>query len=171
MIIVKCVFQFANLLFVGEIYESWYDWLPADAELEQQKKFTWNINTHRARELSVKCWKSNTLENTVDKQQRNYTQNYVHLFNLISNTSFQVVTLVLYTYFIAALVGRQMLPNPPGTTGTDNDLYFPLFTALQVSKMQSYNMQNIREIHVANIAVFLGSLTQNETETQIEIET
>ncbi|XP_053956945.1 uncharacterized protein LOC128862392 isoform X1 [Anastrepha ludens] len=41
----------------------------------------------------------------------------------------QVVTLVLYTYFIAALVGRQMLPNMPDAK--DPDLYFPLFTVLQ----------------------------------------
>ncbi|XP_058975706.1 bestrophin-2 isoform X3 [Musca domestica] len=41
----------------------------------------------------------------------------------------QVVTLVLYTYFIAALVGRQMLPDHTGQE--DKDLYFPLFTALQ----------------------------------------
>lgn len=47
----------------------------------------------------------------------------------------QVVTLVLYTYFIAALFGRQMIPHEKGTNGTkyeDPDLYFPLFTALQV---------------------------------------
>jgi bestrophin, other len=48
----------------------------------------------------------------------------------------QVVTLVLYTYFIAALMGRQMVPHmPPSTDGKkyeDPDLYFPLFTALQV---------------------------------------
>ncbi|XP_059216214.1 bestrophin-2 isoform X3 [Stomoxys calcitrans] len=44
----------------------------------------------------------------------------------------QVVTLVLYTYFIAALVGRQMLPYMPTQNGKeDSDLYFPLFTALQ----------------------------------------
>ncbi|XP_036220274.2 bestrophin-4 isoform X3 [Bactrocera oleae] len=41
----------------------------------------------------------------------------------------QVVTLVLYTYFIAALVGRQMLPNMTDTK--DPDLYFPFFTVLQ----------------------------------------
>ncbi|XP_054084639.1 bestrophin homolog 1 isoform X3 [Zeugodacus cucurbitae] len=41
----------------------------------------------------------------------------------------QVVTLVLYTYFIAALVGRQMLPNM--TDAKDPDLYFPFFTVLQ----------------------------------------
>lgn len=47
----------------------------------------------------------------------------------------QVVTLVLYTYFIAALMGRQMVPKLNTTTGhyEDPDLYFPLFTALQVS--------------------------------------
>lgn len=49
----------------------------------------------------------------------------------------QVVTLVLYTYFIAALFGRQMIPQAvPGSNGTkyeDPDLYFPLFTALQVN--------------------------------------
>ncbi|TMW50768.1 hypothetical protein DOY81_004156 [Sarcophaga bullata] len=44
----------------------------------------------------------------------------------------QVVTLVLYTYFIAALLGRQMLPDMPDYNGKhDYDLYFPLFTALQ----------------------------------------
>lgn len=48
----------------------------------------------------------------------------------------QVVTLVLYTYFIAALLGRQMIPKVDGAIPTgkyeDPDLYFPLFTALQV---------------------------------------
>lgn len=46
----------------------------------------------------------------------------------------QVVTLVLYTYFIAALMGRQMVPIMNTATGIreDPDLYFPLFTALQV---------------------------------------
>lgn len=46
------------------------------------------------------------------------------------------MTLVLYTYFIAALMGRQMLPGDnkgDGTKYEDPDLYFPLFTALQVS--------------------------------------
>lgn len=51
---------------------------------------------------------------------------------------FQVVTLVLYTYFIAALLGRQMIPKdantlPSGLKYEDPDLYFPLFTALQVT--------------------------------------
>lgn len=47
----------------------------------------------------------------------------------------QVVTLVLYTYFIAALLGRQMIPKVDGGADKkyeDPDLYFPLFTALQV---------------------------------------
>uniref|UniRef100_A0A1B0G267 Bestrophin homolog n=1 Tax=Glossina morsitans morsitans TaxID=37546 RepID=A0A1B0G267_GLOMM len=44
----------------------------------------------------------------------------------------QVVTLVLYTYFIAALLGRQMCPQLPNRDGKeDSDLYFPLFTVLQ----------------------------------------
>ncbi|KAG5677592.1 hypothetical protein PVAND_007340 [Polypedilum vanderplanki] len=46
----------------------------------------------------------------------------------------QVVTLVLYTYFIAALMGRQMVPSGTPSSGAkyeDPDLYFPLFTALQ----------------------------------------
>ncbi|EDV96505.1 uncharacterized protein LOC6557537 isoform X1 [Drosophila grimshawi] len=44
----------------------------------------------------------------------------------------QVVTLVLYTYFIAALLGRQMLPNILDRNGReDPDLFFPLFTVLQ----------------------------------------
>ncbi|XP_055841851.1 bestrophin homolog 15 isoform X1 [Episyrphus balteatus] len=44
----------------------------------------------------------------------------------------QVVTLVLYIYFIAAVVGKQMLPNMPSRNGkADTDLYFPLFTVLQ----------------------------------------
>ncbi|XP_031631202.1 bestrophin-1 isoform X2 [Contarinia nasturtii] len=47
----------------------------------------------------------------------------------------QVVTWVLYSYFFAALLGRQMIPRPDGTVPTgkyeDPDLYFPLFTALQ----------------------------------------
>ncbi|XP_055910236.1 bestrophin homolog 15 [Eupeodes corollae] len=44
----------------------------------------------------------------------------------------QVVTLVLYIYFIAAVVGKQMLPNMPPRNGkADTDLYFPLFTVLQ----------------------------------------
>lgn len=47
----------------------------------------------------------------------------------------QVVTLVLYSYFMAALMGRQMVPRLNGDTGKyeDTDLYFPLFTALQVN--------------------------------------
>ncbi|XP_030570217.1 bestrophin homolog 14 isoform X2 [Drosophila novamexicana] len=44
----------------------------------------------------------------------------------------QVVTLVLYTYFIAALLGRQMLPNVVDRNGReDPDLFFPFFTVLQ----------------------------------------
>lgn len=48
----------------------------------------------------------------------------------------KVVTLVLYTYFIAALIGEQMLPRDPSSPKSDKfdpDLYFPLFTVLKVS--------------------------------------
>lgn len=45
----------------------------------------------------------------------------------------QVVTLALYTYFVAALMGRQLVPAAPGSTSKyEPDVYFPLFTALQV---------------------------------------
>lgn len=41
---------------------------------------------------------------------------------------------MLYTYFIAALLGRQMLPNMAEKCCKDDpDLFFPLFTVLQVS--------------------------------------
>ncbi|XP_063837264.1 bestrophin-4 [Ostrinia nubilalis] len=44
----------------------------------------------------------------------------------------QVVTLALYTYFVAALMGRQLVPAAPGSTSKyEPDVYFPLFTALQ----------------------------------------
>ncbi|XP_052746430.1 bestrophin-2 isoform X2 [Bicyclus anynana] len=44
----------------------------------------------------------------------------------------QVVTLSLYTYFVAALMGRQLVPPAPGSTSKyEPDVYFPLFTALQ----------------------------------------
>ncbi|CAH4038516.1 bestrophin-4 [Pieris brassicae] len=44
----------------------------------------------------------------------------------------QVVTLALYTYFVAALMGRQLIPPAPGSTSKyEPDVYFPLFTALQ----------------------------------------
>ncbi|XP_063546505.1 bestrophin-2 isoform X3 [Cydia strobilella] len=44
----------------------------------------------------------------------------------------QVVTLALYTYFVAALMGRQLVPPAQGSTSQYHpDVYFPLFTALQ----------------------------------------
>ncbi|KAH9634776.1 hypothetical protein HF086_012642 [Spodoptera exigua] len=48
----------------------------------------------------------------------------------------QVVTLALYTYFVAALMGRQLVPPAPGSTSKyEPDVYFPLFTALQAAYM------------------------------------
>lgn len=47
----------------------------------------------------------------------------------------QVVTLAVYTYFLAALIGRQWV-NPPDPSkiypGYELDLYFPIFLSLQV---------------------------------------
>lgn len=45
----------------------------------------------------------------------------------------QVVTLVLYSYFTAAIMGSQMIPTFDAKTNTyqELDVYFPLFTALQ----------------------------------------
>ncbi|XP_065160484.1 bestrophin homolog 15 isoform X1 [Atheta coriaria] len=45
----------------------------------------------------------------------------------------QVVTLALYTYFIAALLGRQFVPNATEPVGKFEapDMFFPFFTALQ----------------------------------------
>lgn len=40
---------------------------------------------------------------------------------------------MLYTYFIAALLGKQMIPDA-SADGKDPDLYFPFFTALQVGR-------------------------------------
>ncbi|CAH2211521.1 jg26283, partial [Pararge aegeria aegeria] len=48
------------------------------------------------------------------------------------NLFLQVVTLSLYTYFVAALMGRQLVPPADGSTSKyEPDVYFPLFTALQ----------------------------------------
>lgn len=43
----------------------------------------------------------------------------------------QVVTLALYTYFIAALLGQQFIPNNAEINDKMPDIYFPFFTALQ----------------------------------------
>uniref|UniRef100_A0A182NNJ4 Bestrophin homolog n=1 Tax=Anopheles dirus TaxID=7168 RepID=A0A182NNJ4_9DIPT len=45
----------------------------------------------------------------------------------------QVVTLVLYSYFTAAIMGSQMIPTYDAATGTyqELDVFFPLFTVLQ----------------------------------------
>jgi len=43
----------------------------------------------------------------------------------------QVVTLAVYTYFIATLMGRQFLDPLQKLEGNNIDLYFPLFTILQ----------------------------------------
>lgn len=43
----------------------------------------------------------------------------------------QVVTLAVYTFFFACLIGRQFLDPTKGYAGHDLDLYIPIFTLLQ----------------------------------------
>ncbi|KAM6136850.1 bestrophin-3 [Pterocles gutturalis] len=43
----------------------------------------------------------------------------------------QVVTLAVYTFFLACLIGRQFLDTDQGYQGHDLDLYIPVFTLLQ----------------------------------------
>ena len=43
----------------------------------------------------------------------------------------QVVTLAVYTFFVACLIGRQFLDPAQGYQGHDLDLYVPVFTLLQ----------------------------------------
>lgn len=59
--------------------------------------------------------------------------------NFVFLLAFQVVTLALYTYFIAALLGRQFVPDATGPVGKfeEPDVYFPFFTALQVNNHQT----------------------------------
>lgn len=45
--------------------------------------------------------------------------------------SLQVVTLAVYTFFFACLIGRQFLDPTQGYPGHDLDLYVPVFTLLQ----------------------------------------
>ncbi|KAI3366878.1 hypothetical protein L3Q82_009242 [Scortum barcoo] len=45
--------------------------------------------------------------------------------------SLQVVTLAVYTFFFACLIGRQFLDPAQGYQGHDLDLYVPIFTLLQ----------------------------------------
>lgn len=48
----------------------------------------------------------------------------------------QVVTLSVYAYFLAALIGAQMIPMPSNAVSNNPeniDLYFPVLTVLEVS--------------------------------------
>ena len=49
----------------------------------------------------------------------------------LSSVSLQVVTLAVYTFFFACLIGRQFLDPAQGHPGHDLDLYVPVFTLLQ----------------------------------------
>lgn len=54
---------------------------------------------------------------------------------------FQVVTLGLYTYFIAALMGKQMIPTRKEYDSPD--MYVPLFAMMQVSTIFPFLFQNV----------------------------
>lgn len=62
---------------------------------------------------------------------------FASLTEVFSLRSFQVVTLSVYTYFMAQLMGRQFVEttHPDGTVTGDPDIFFPLFTSLQVRHM------------------------------------
>jgi len=47
----------------------------------------------------------------------------------------QVVTLAVYTYFMATLMGNQFLDPQKGYPKHEVDLVFPLFTFLQVGSL------------------------------------
>jgi len=49
----------------------------------------------------------------------------VGLFDVFASRLLQVVTIAVYTFFVACLFGRQALDNHEG------DMYFPVFTFLQ----------------------------------------
>lgn len=73
------------------------------------------------------------------------------------------MTLVLYSYFIAALFGRQMVPQLEGVKGTkyeDPDLYFPLFTALQVFLLNKNILKNFESINfiISQFCFYVGWL-------------
>lgn len=66
---------------------------------------------------------------------------------------FQVVSLALYVYFIAALLGRQFVPyaDPSiyksGTKWEVPDMYFPFFTSLQVRSYFSLTKVSMNVVH------------------------
>ncbi|NXR84861.1 BEST3 protein, partial [Hypocryptadius cinnamomeus] len=55
----------------------------------------------------------------------------VDLQTLMNFCSLQVVTLAVYTFFFACLIGRQFLDTDQGYQGHDLDIYIPIFTLLQ----------------------------------------
>lgn len=58
----------------------------------------------------------------------------MRLYSGMISTQFcplQVVTLAVYTFFFACLIGRQFLDTDQGYQGHDLDIYIPIFTLLQ----------------------------------------
>lgn len=68
----------------------------------------------------------------------------------------QVVTLSVYTYFLAALIGAQMIPtSEEEEKKTDDiDLYFPVITVLEVLIYSKYFVEYVRHV---NFGYFLGT--------------
>lgn len=72
-----------------------------------------------------------------------------------------MVTLALYTYFIAALLGRQFVPDATGPVGKfeEPDMYFPFFTALQVKTSSLPKI--FAFFHTFSLVLFLRRLAKS----------
>lgn len=60
-----------------------------------------------------------------------HTETWSHIKSPYYHCLFQVVTLAVYTFFFACLIGRQFLNPAQKYPGHDLDLYVPVFTLLQ----------------------------------------
>jgi hypothetical protein len=69
----------------------------------------------------------------------------LQMLNITAFLVFQVVTLSVYAYFLAALIGAQMIPlsEESGPKKPDDvDLYFPVITVLEVSTVHICSTKN-----------------------------
>jgi hypothetical protein len=66
---------------------------------------------------------------------------------------FQVVTLAVYTYFMATLMGNQFLDPEKGYPKHEVDLVFPVFTFLQVGNSWQNNLLRILHYKSLNWSV------------------
>ena len=92
--------------------------------------------------------------------QLNYSLNvkYYENFSLIiENIFFQVVTLGLYTYFIAALMGKQMIPTRKEYDSPD--MYVPLFAMMQV--LFDFNLNSWLYFEIV-LVLWINILSKNE---------